>query len=57
MRKLGIAAAGLALAAVSNVAVAAFDRGATDVASDVAQREAPRIRLDPSADNTDVFTA
>jgi hypothetical protein len=55
MRKLGIAAAGLVLAAVSGVAVAALDRGATDVAID-SRTESLRILLDVSADNTDVFT-
>ena len=55
MRKLGIVIAGLVLAAVSGVAVAALDRGATDVVAD-SHTESLRIMHDVWVDNTDLFT-
>ena len=56
MRKLRIVLVGLALAAAgaSVGAVATFPpAGTTDLAAD---RSGDRIMLDPSADNTDVYT-
>jgi hypothetical protein len=59
MRKLGIGLAGLALAAgfVSAAAAQIIPDASADVGDQLAYeyREAPRIMLDPSADNTDLY--